>query len=104
MQIKLTQGKFSLVSKGDFARINKHKWCISAGYAVRNSTGKPRRLLLMHREILGAPVGAQVDHKNRNKLDNRRCNLRIATSSENIVNSSLRKDNTTGYRGVYWDI
>lgn len=44
----------------------------------------------------------QIDHKNRNRTDNRICNLRPATETQNRENISLRKDNTSGYRGVYW--
>lgn len=42
----------------------------------------------------------QVDHKNRSTLDNAWCNLRHATNKQNGENSSLRKDNTSGFRGV----
>jgi hypothetical protein len=44
--------------------------------------------------------GKEVDHRNRNKLDFQRGNLRVATRAESCRNTSLRKDNTTGYRGV----
>lgn len=45
----------------------------------------------------------QVDHINRNRLDNSLSNLRWVTSSENVKNQGLRKDNTTGYKGITWD-
>lgn len=41
-----------------------------------------------------------VDHKNRNKLDNRACNLRAADKSLNACNSKTRSDNTSGTKGV----
>jgi hypothetical protein len=45
----------------------------------------------------------QIDHINRNRSDNRICNLQEATQKQNHENISLRKDNTSGYRGVHWD-
>ena len=44
-----------------------------------------------------------VDHKNRNKLDNRKENLHYTTRRGNALNAKLRKDNTTGLRGVHWN-
>lgn len=44
----------------------------------------------------------EVDHKNGNGLDNRKCNLRIATSSQNKANTKIRRDNTSGFKGVIW--
>lgn len=57
----------------------------------------------IHRIILGISNKPRphVDHKNRNGLDNRRCNLRIATHSENASNIGKNSRNTTGYKGVF---
>ncbi len=97
-QIALTQGKFALVDDADFEYLNQFHWCYSnSGYAMRY------KAILMHREILGTPKGFDTDHINYNKLDNRRSNLRIATKSQNQSHSGLRKDNTSGATGVYWD-
>lgn len=43
---------------------------------------------MMHREILDAPKGMDVDHVNRDKLDNRKENIRLATRSQNLANIS----------------
>lgn len=48
-------------------------------------------------------AGFEVDHKNGDKLDNRPSNMRRATRSQNMANASLRRDNVTGERGVYFD-
>jgi hypothetical protein len=50
-----------------------------------------------------APDGIEVDHENRNGLDCRRTNLRLATHRQNIMNTGLRPANTSGYKGVSWD-
>lgn len=57
----------------------------------------------IHREIMQAGPEDVVDHINGDKLDMRRCNLRICTYHENSCNARLRSDNKTGVRGVYWD-
>ena len=57
----------------------------------------------LHRLLLGAKDGDIVDHANRDKLDNRKQNLRIATPSENTQNSKISKKNKTGFIGVWWD-
>lgn len=57
----------------------------------------------MHRLILGAQRGELADHINRNGLDNRRSNLRVADRALNSMNCGVKCDNTSGYRGVFWD-
>lgn len=49
------------------------------------------------------PNGLEVDHINRDTHDNRRCNLRPATRSDNNCNKGPHPRNTSGYKGVYWD-
>ncbi len=53
----------------------------------------------LHQAVLGFP-GKDIDHKNRNKLDCRKSNLRLTNKSENALNAGIRENNTTGYRGV----
>lgn len=43
----------------------------------------------------------EIDHRSGNKQDNRISNLRIATHSQNMANSRIRVDNSSGYKGVY---
>jgi hypothetical protein len=45
----------------------------------------------------------EIDHINRVRTDNRIANLREAYHQENRCNAGLRKDNSTGVTGVYWD-
>lgn len=56
----------------------------------------------VHRVVMGAGKGEIVDHINGNRLDNRRENLRIVSSSQNVANSKLSSRNTSNYRNVYW--
>ncbi len=55
----------------------------------------------MHRMLLNAPNGVQVDHINLNKLDNRKCNLRLADNSQNQANQPKYRRSTSKYKGVY---
>lgn len=58
----------------------------------------------MHRVILNTPPGMDTDHINGDGCDNRRCNLRICTRSQNMANGGKYKikDSTSPYRGVCW--
>lgn len=104
-KIKLTQGKYALVDDQDFEWLSQWKWFLSSsGYAVRN----PRDIykgsvILLHRLIMDTPQGLDTDHINRNRLDNRRINLRIATRGENNINSKISVRNSSGHKGIYWD-
>lgn len=101
-QIPLTKGRFAIVDDEDFEELNRYKWYSDhKGYAARNSpyvNGK-RHVIWMHRVIAGTPAGMETDHINGIKNDNRRSNLRIATTVQNAMNRGLSKNNTSGYRG-----
>ncbi len=108
-EIPLTQGKFALVDDDDYEKLSRHKWNVTKSrntfYAGRTDRTTGRKLnIKMHREILGLTQydGKLSDHKNRNGLDNRKNNLRIATFSLNNYNRKKNKNNTSGYRGVRW--
>ena len=64
------------------------------------------RLYAMHRlawlYVYGVWPGNEIDHINRDKTDNRICNLRQADRSLNTRNTRLRRDSTTGAKGVCW--
>ncbi len=75
---------------------------------VNKSVGGKSVAVLLHRLIAGAQPGEQVDHVNGDALDNRRCNLRICTPTQNMQNrrKSPTKDGrptTSQYKGVHFD-
>lgn len=110
-EIPLTKGQVVIVDAADYEWLSKWKWSAkwseSTGsfYAYRNARidGK-HTTIRMHRLILGLHYGDKGfgDHINRVTLDNRRKNLRVATRTENNINQRIRKDNTSGVRGVSW--
>lgn len=78
-------GLYALVDDEDFTNLNKFVWGLAGlGYVCRKEGyWKNRKTIYMHREIMKTPVGLDTDHKNLNRLDNRKKNLRICTRSEN---------------------
>lgn len=79
-------------------------------YWAKNTTGylsANKNTVFMHRIILGLSnvswVKNRGDHRNHNKLDNRKLNLRTATPNQNTMNSSLRSDNKSGITGIMWN-
>jgi hypothetical protein len=93
------------VSLADYDELSKYHWFkTNSGYAFRNKV-RENGTILMHREILGLEGGnkLQCDHINGDKLDNRRENLRVVTTVQNHYNCNKHKDNTSGFRGVYYD-
>jgi len=104
-EIILTNGKVCLVDDEDFDELSKFNWYeATGGYAKRHKRidGKLTSIL-MHRIIIGAEKGQIVDHANTITLDNQKINLRIADKSTNGMNRSKQKNNTSGYKCVYYD-
>lgn len=107
--IPLTQGQFALVDDEDYERISAFKWFAvkSRGtyYARRNQwNSKLKRdfTIPMHRVILNAAPGVEVDHRDNNGLNNQKHNLRNCSDAEQSANKSIAKNNKTGFKGVLW--
>jgi hypothetical protein len=116
--IPLSQGLVALVSDQDYEFLSQWKWYAAksgGGYYARRMDHKTGKLIYMHRVITNAPPGMVPDHINYNTLDNRRENLRLLTSLQNLQNPSPYKKKAisdkrliAGYRGIrhfegrYW--
>ncbi len=98
-EIVLTQGKKALVDDKDFKWLNQWKWSFDGHYAQRV---KNRKHIRMHTLILDTPKGMQGDHKNSNRLDNQRHNLRNVKPFENNLNRSSEKNSTSKFKGIHW--
>lgn len=96
MKIKLRGGGEAIVDDSSAAHITGKKWYKSkSGYVYRNES---KKTVYLHRLVLGAERGQEVDHINRNKLDNRKENLRLCSRGQNQRN--LYRKNKTGLKGV----
>lgn len=106
--ITLTKGYEAIIDVADTPLVAGVNWTamevrrrdrsVRTVYAVRNVSG---RLVYMHRTILGNGH-AHTDHEDCDGLNNRRSNLRAATASENMRNTRLRIDSSSGEKGVSW--
>lgn len=103
--ISLSKGLFAICDEADYEELRWHSWHAVVGSnghlcAVTN-LGRQRRGKIrpvkMHTMLTG---WAEVDHVNRNSLDNRRFNLRQCTVGQNCANRGLPSNNNSGYKGV----
>lgn len=103
----LTKGYEAVIDAADAGIVGAHNWHAIVGrntvYAACSifTSGKWSRSYL-HRFLTDPPKGIEVDHINRNGMDNRRSNLRCATRSQNACNQRLNRGNSVGLKGVSW--
>jgi hypothetical protein len=106
-EIPLTRGMVALVDDEDHDLVTAFKWhtmvatCGHRWYAVRSWRSPRPGTEYMHRMLLAAERGLDVDHINGNGLDNRRVNLRLATRRQNNWNQRSFVG-TSRYKGVHW--
>lgn len=83
----------------DQASLRRYRWSFHKGYANRRSDGCR---IPLHRVVLGDPPqpGLIADHINRDRLDNRRANLRWVTVAQSSHNKGPQRRNRTGLRGL----
>lgn len=87
---------FTKVDNEDFEILKNINWGVTSSNYVRN-----KHLGYIHRLITNCPKDKIVDHINRDRLDNRKSNLRISTYSENNVNKIKKKGCSSRMVGVY---
>ena len=101
LRVPLLHGNYLLIDEDDYAAHGHMAWVsvrIGTGVYVCAWSRTLRKNVYLHRLIMNAPSDVTVDHVNRDGLDNRRCNLRLATQSQNNANKENKRDE---YRGVY---
>lgn len=104
--IPLNKGFFAKVDDADFEKACSRKWFVKK-YAHSDTfcavaNGPNRTRIYLHRLLLDAPKHLQVDHADRDGLNNQRSNIRLATRSQNQYNRRRPRNNTSGYKGVTW--
>ena len=107
IQIEITRSLVAIIDNIDVEYAPLAWYATKAGYAARTqSVDGRKKIIYLHRKILerkiGRPlsVGEICDHINRNTLDNRRENLRIATLSQSVHNTSKKKG--AAFKGVFY--
>lgn len=106
VEVKLgNSGHYVLIDEEDFEvvsnlRLKLHKCSETHSYPAAKVQG---RIILLHRLIAATPDLPEVDHKNGNRLDCTRKNLRPCTHAQNMMNRKVRKDCSSGFKGVYQD-
>ena len=100
--VPLTRGYEAIVDAEDVPLINWRSWnpLIQKINVYARSKDRNKKTIYMHRIIANAPEEMDVDHINGNTLDNRKSNLRLATTSENSCNSRSHRATKSGIKGV----
>lgn len=105
MNIRFGKDKYILIDDEDYDKVKG--LCLYSsgrnGYVKLKHNGKA---VFLHRFLLGLKEDDKylVDHKNGDKLDNRKANLRLCTKAENAHNiRKLSQHNSSGYKGVFFD-
>lgn len=96
---ELRCGEKIILLDEDFVDIaSKYQWSIGThGYAT---SGAGKEQVLLHRLVIKANSTEQVDHINRNKLDNRIENLRLCNASQNMMNKEKPLASQNKYKGI----
>lgn len=89
----------ALVDEEDRHFLYEYSWYIDR-YGYLNAKCKDGHHVGLHQLILGKKPGFVIDHKNGNKLDNRRCNLHFVTHGYNTANRPKRRDSRQKYKGI----
>lgn len=100
-EVKVKNGRSFYIDTEDEPIVKTHTWSVQAdGYVLAYET--KGKVISLHQFLMGFP-NEIVDHADRNPSNNRRCNLRIASHTENMYNRKKQSNNTSGYIGVYYN-
>lgn len=101
--MKTSTLKKFLIDKVDYDLIRDYNWKVNGrGYFQAKVKGRTQLLHRVVAERMGLDLSYETDHKDRNRENNSRSNLRIATHSQNQMNKGIQSNNKSGYPGVSW--
>lgn len=103
--IPLNRGYSAIVDDEDYSLVSQFHWHALVKpnrvcAALSKNHEKQFGTIYMHRILMKPPKNMVVDHINHDALDNRRCNLRVCTHSQNHANQRKRKKNSSRFKGV----
>jgi hypothetical protein len=98
-KIPVYSGEVALIDTEDLCKVRNYAWYLNHGYVRAKIDGKYKDI---QRVIMDYPVGLVVDHRDHNKLDNRKINLRICTNGQNQINQLNVRGGNTGVKGVHF--
>lgn len=98
------RGEEIIIDSSDLEKCKQYKWSTDSNGYPRTNTKNLREYLFIHQLISNSYTNNKiiVDHKNLDKLDNRKENLRICSASQNNMNKKIQMNNTSGIRGISW--
>lgn len=105
IEVVLPCGSITQIDKEDARLLDifpswvKRKNHVAIERTIPTEFGSAREVIYLHRAITKAPSVFQVDHKDRNPLNNRRANLRFCKAYQNSANQ-VRPRSMSGFRGV----
>jgi hypothetical protein len=96
------------IDEEDADRVTARSWWVSSapevdGHVLCFSARIGKKIIKMHRFIMGNPENYIVDHINGDRLNNKKANLRVCSLTENNRNVGRSRRNTSGYKGVSFD-
>lgn len=100
--IKLSNSKYSFnIDDEDYDRVNQYSWSLGQDDTIHARVGN--EVINIGRFILSYYGPNTVDHKDRDRFNNQKENLRLATRSQNQQNRKIPSQNTSGFKGVHWE-
>jgi len=102
---KYGQGLFAVIDDEDFDKVNQYRWHLGNNGYIKTFVGgrKHAKCILLHRLIMDPADDLEVDHRDGDKLNNCRANLRISTRNQNARNLRRHKQFSSRFKGVSWN-